>query len=198
MYSEEVWNKIKKSNPSITKFDLFAYISALIRPCGKGVYPKAVQGEGYVSGVKDIDSLLASEMGYPIMQESQMSFVQEFCGYTFLESDKLRKCVARGSKILMSDGSLKNIEDVEVGDTVCTFDNYICSSNKVISKYDNGKKRTVEVRCDSGFRVKCTEDHKILTQRGYVEAKDLTTKDFVFTPKTIKRYNDGIKSNKKT
>ena len=95
MYSEKVWNKIKKSNPSITKFDLFAYISALIRPCGKGVYPKAVQGEGYVSGVKDIDSLLASEMGYPIMQESQMSFVQEFCGYTFLQADKLRKIIGK-------------------------------------------------------------------------------------------------------
>lgn len=95
MYSEKVWNKIKKSNPSITKFDLFAYISALIRPCGKGVYPKAVQGDGYVSGVKDIDNLLASEMGYPIMQESQMSFVQEFCGYTFLQADKLRKIIGK-------------------------------------------------------------------------------------------------------
>lgn len=95
MYSDKVWRKIKKSNPSITKFDLFAYISALIRPCGKEVYPKAVQGEGYVSGVKDIDDLLANEMGYPIMQESQMSFVQKFCGYTFLQSDKLRKAVAK-------------------------------------------------------------------------------------------------------
>lgn len=197
MYSDKVWRKIKKSNPSITKFDLFAYISALIRPCGKEVYPKAVQGEGYVSGVKDIDDLLANEMGYPIMQESQMSFVQNFCGYTFLQSDKLRKCVARGSKILMSDGSLKNIEDIEIGDTVCTFDDYACSSNKVISKYDNGKKRIVEVKCDSGFKIRCTADHRILTQRGYVEAKDLTTKDFVFTPKTIKKYNDGIKSNRK-
>lgn len=95
MYSDKVWRKIKRSNPSITKFDLFAYISALIRPCGKEVYPKAVQGEGYISGVKDIDDLLANEMGYPIMQESQMSFVQKFCGYTFLQSDKLRKAVAK-------------------------------------------------------------------------------------------------------
>ena len=95
MYSPKVWSKIKKSNPSITKFDLLAYISALIRPCGKEVYPKAIQGEGYVSGVKDIDDLLASEMGYPIMQESQMSFVQKFCGYSFLQSDKLRKLVAK-------------------------------------------------------------------------------------------------------
>ena len=79
-----------------------------------------VQVEGYVYEVKDIDDLLASEMGYPIMQESQMSFVQKFCGYTFLQSDKLRKCIVRGSRILMSDGSLKNIEDVKVGDFVAS------------------------------------------------------------------------------
>lgn len=191
------WNRIHHDYPSITKFDIITFVSGLIRPCGKDVYDNAVNGIGYHSGVKEIDDLLASTMGYPILQEPIMEFVMKFCGYTFLEADKLRKCIARGSKILMSDGSLKNIEDVEIGDVVCTFDNYACSSNKVVSKFDNGKKRIVEVKCDSGFKIRCTADHRILTQRGYIEAKDLTTKDFVFTPKTIKKYNDGIKSNKK-
>lgn len=197
MYSDKVWRKIKKSNPSITKFDLFAYISALIRPCGKEVYPKAVQGEGYVSGVKDIDDLLANEMGYPIMQESQMSFVQKFCGYTFLQSDKLRKCIARGSRILMSDGSLKNIEDVKVGDFVASKEKNLITSKKVTNWFNNGIKDTISINCDCDFKIHCTKDHRILTQRGFVEAKDIKIGDFVFTPKKLKNFDDGIKSNRK-
>lgn len=197
MLSPEVYNKIKKQIPNMTRLDLLTFINALIRPCGKGVYDDATNGVVSKTGIKEIDDLLGSSMGYAIMQEPQMAFVQEFCGYSFLESDKLRKCVAGGSKVLMADGTLKNIEDVEVGEYVCTFDNYACSSNKVVSKSSNGTKPVVKVRCNSGFKVKCTSDHRILTQRGYVEAKDLTTSDFVLTPKVVKKYNDGIKSNKK-
>ena len=197
MLSPEVYNKIKKQIPNMTRLDLLTFINALIRPCGKGVYDDATNGIVSNTGIKEIDDLLGSSMGYAIMQEPQMAFVQEFCGYSFLESDKLRKCVARDSRVLMADGSLKNIEDVEVGEYVCTFDNYTCSSSKVVSKSDNGTKSVVKIKCDSGFNIRCTLDHKVLTQRGYVEAKDLTTRDFVFTPKTIKRHNDGIKSNKK-
>ena len=191
MYSPKVWNKIKKSNPSITKFDLMAYISALIRPCGKEVYSKAIQGEGYVSGVKDIDDLLSSEMGYPIMQESQMSFVQKFCGYTFLQADKLRKCVTWDTKVTMGDYTQKNIEDIEIGDMVLSYKNGFAVKSPVVNKFNNGVKNTVKVILDNGQFVKCTPDHKILVRRyneydpgngWYMEAKDLTNEYTVFAP----------------
>lgn len=95
MYSPKIWAKIKENVPNMTKFDLMAYINALIRPCGKNVYPIVTEGNVRKTGIKDIDDVLAAEMGYPILQETQMEFVQKFCGYSFLESDALRKCVAK-------------------------------------------------------------------------------------------------------
>ena len=89
------WSRIHHDYPSITKFDIITFVSGLIRPCGKDVYDNAVNGIGYHSGVKEIDDLLASTMGYPILQEPIMEFVMKFCGYTFLEADKLRKIIGK-------------------------------------------------------------------------------------------------------
>ena len=182
IFSDEVFAKIKKEIPSMTKLDLLSFACALVRPCGKGVYEKATNGIVSKTGIKEIDDLLGPSMGYAIMQEPQMAFVQQFCGYTFLESDKLRKCVARGEKVLMGDGSLKNIEDVKVGDIVATKDRNKISTRPVTSWANNGVKNTVVVKVGYGFSLRCTKDHRILTQRGYIEARYLSTEDFAFIP----------------
>lgn len=174
MFSPTVWNKIKKQNPLIAKFDLLTYISALIRPCGKGVYDEAVNGNNYVSGIKPIDKLLSNEMGYPIMQESQMSFVQKFCGYDFLKADKLRKCVAAGTPVLMADGKWRLIENIKVGEEVISYKDGKPVKRKVVGVYDNGRAPTVFIFFNDRVNfLSCTPDHKILTPKGYVKAKEL-------------------------
>ena len=95
MLSPEVYNKIKKQIPNMTRLDLLTFINALIRPCGKGVYDDATNGVVSKTGISEIDDLLGSSMGYAIMQEPQMAFVQEFCGYDFLRADKLRKIIGK-------------------------------------------------------------------------------------------------------
>ena len=95
MLSKDVYGKIKKQIPNMTRLDLLTFINALIRPCGKGVYDDATNGTVSKTGIKEIDDLLGSSMGYAIMQEPQMAFVQEFCGYDFLKADKLRKIIGK-------------------------------------------------------------------------------------------------------
>lgn len=197
LFSDETIAKIKKVYPNITYIDLFSFGNALIRPCGKSQYDSAVNGDITPTGVKDIDDLLSSELNRCLFQEDIMSFVMEFCGYSFIQADKLRKCVARGTKILMGDGSIKNIEDVLVGNSVCSYSDGTNRVSKVVNWFNNGDKEIVNVKCDCGFSLKCTKDHKILTQRGYVEASELTTNDFVFTPKFVNNFDDEIPSNKK-
>lgn len=101
MLSKDVYGKIKKQIPNMTRLDLLTFINALIRPCGKGVYDDATNGIVSKTGIKEIDNLLGSSMGYAIMQEPQMAFVQEFCGYDFLRADKLRKII--GKKLCTRD-----------------------------------------------------------------------------------------------
>lgn len=113
MLSKDVYNKIKKQIPNMTRLDLLTFINALIRPCGKGVYDDATNGIVSKTGIKEIDDLLGSSMGYAIMQEPQMAFVQEFCGYDFLKADKLRKIIGkklgtRDQLPIIKDGWEKN------------------------------------------------------------------------------------------
>lgn len=95
LFSDETISKIKKVYPDITYIDLFSFGNALIRPCGKSQYDSAVNGEITPTGVKDIDDLLSSELNRCLFQEDIMSFVMQFCGYNFIQADKLRKIIGK-------------------------------------------------------------------------------------------------------
>lgn len=95
LFSDETIAKIKKVYPNITYIDLFSFGNALIRPCGKSQYDSAVNGEITPTGVKDIDDLLSSELNRCLFQEDIMSFVMQFCGYNFIQADKLRKIIGK-------------------------------------------------------------------------------------------------------
>lgn len=77
-------------------------------------------------------------------------------------------CFVAGTKVTLADGSLKNIEDVQSGDIVATFDLRTGETvhnivNRVYSKKVYG---TVEYRFDNGETLECTFDHPL-----YVEGK---------------------------
>ena len=197
IFSKESQNKIFKSLNNFTRMDLFAFTNALLRPCGKSIYNDAVNGNAHITNVKEIDNLLSSELGYPLFQETQMEFVMKFCGYSFLEADHLRKCIAEGSLITMSDGTLKPIEDVRIGDRVISFDGKVFSGKTVTAAWDNGIKDVVEVTLEDGVSLKCTPDHRLLTQDGWKESSKLSSDDWVYTPRHIMCDDDGLRSNQK-
>ena len=185
IFSKESQDKIFKSLNNFTRMDLFAFTNALLRPCGKSIYNDAVNGNAHITNVKEIDNLLSLELGYPLFQETQMEFVMKFCGYSFLDADHLRKCIAEGSLITMSDGTLKPIEDVRVGDKVISFDGQVFSGKTVTAAWDNGIKDVVEVTLEDGTSLRCTPDHRLLTQDGWKESSKLSSDDWVYTSNNI-------------
>ena len=197
IFSKESQDKIFKSLNNFTRMDLFAFTNALLRPCGKSIYNDAVNGNAHITNVKEIDNLLSLELGYPLFQETQMEFVMKFCGYSFLEADHLRKCIAEGSLITMSDGTLKPIEDVRVGDRVISFDGKVFSGKTVTAAWDNGVKDVVEVTLEDGISLRCTPDHRLLTQDGWKESSKLSSDDWVYTPRRIMCVCIPVKSIKK-
>ena len=198
IFSKESQNKIFKSLNNFTRMDLFAFTNALLRPCGKSIYNDAVNGNAHITNVKEIDNLLSSELGYPLFQETQMEFVMRFCGYSFLEADHLRKCIAEGSLITMSDGTLKPIEDVRVGDRVISFDGKVFSGKTVTAAWDNGIKDVVEVTLEDGISLRCTLDHRLLTQDGWKESSRLSSDDWVYTPRRIMYDGDEYGTSEKS
>lgn len=90
-------------------------------------------------------------------------------------------CLSADSLIVSENGNSIAMGDIKIGDTVLTSSGVL---SKVKNKVYTGEKQTytLDVWC-SGEPVHVTRDHKILTDNGYKELKNLTTKDYVAMPK---------------
>ncbi len=84
-------------------------------------------------------------------------------------------CLAKGTKLQMFDGSLKEIQTIEPGNIVKTL-----NGNKPVTHawnpetLENGEPECFEIEFDDGYVVTVSENHPFLTTTGWVEAKDLT------------------------
>lgn len=76
------------------------------------------------------------------------------------------KCLHGDSEILMSDGSKKKIKDINIGDRVVSYNKRKRTTpiNKVLNKWNNGKKEVFRITLENGDYIDATADHKILGQ----------------------------------
>lgn len=88
-------------------------------------------------------------------------------------------CVAAGTKVVMADNTIRQIEDIEVGEFVKTM----TGAKEVIGAWDpetldEGTPECIEIEFEDGYKVVTSDTHKFLVSEGdqfkWVEAKDLT------------------------
>ena len=75
----------------------------------------------------------------------------------------------------MADGTRKPITEIRDGDRVLTKDGPL----RARGVRSSGVRRVGRLTLANGMAVRCTPDHPIFTQRGWVDAGDLTPNDFV-------------------
>jgi len=88
-------------------------------------------------------------------------------------------CFLKGTKITLSNGDKKNIENIKCGDKVLTHKHrpqevYSVQVNRCVEYY--------EIDIGTGRRkqtMKVTGKHPVLTQRGWVKVEDLTLNDYM-------------------
>lgn len=126
------------------------------------------------------------QQAYPISDKNRPKD-----GEWFALSQKLNGCFMAGTKIEMKDGSLKNIEDIKIGDEVLSFDesNNELVYKQVINCYDNGLKPK-DNWLKIGFRsyddnrcknfVYTTKNHLFFTEYGWKKASELNTSSKVY------------------
>jgi DNA polymerase-3 subunit alpha len=101
--------------------------------------------------------------------EKIFDLMEKFAGYGF------NKCLSGDAQIEMADGTLKPITEVREGDLVLTKDGPF----KALGARPSGARRVGRLRLANGMVLRCTPDHPVFTQRGWVNTEDLTTDDFV-------------------
>lgn len=87
-----------------------------------------------------------------------------------------KQCQPEGTKITMGDGSIKNIEDIKVGDTVLSynlsegyysFDSRRGKGKKILEISRHYEKELVEIETENKFKSKYTKNHRCLAKIHY-------------------------------
>jgi DNA polymerase-3 subunit alpha len=101
--------------------------------------------------------------------------IEKFAGYGF------NKCLTADTEIEMADGSRKPITEVRAGDRVLTKDGVF----RALGVRPSGVRQVGTLRLANGMTVRCTPDHPIFPQRGWVNAGELHDDDFVAVARVL-------------
>jgi hypothetical protein len=105
-------------------------------------------------------------------------------------------CMVDNTKILMSDYTTKNIQDIAIGDEILTFKEHSFElvKTKVINKILSGVKNVIEIKTQQGSTLYCTKDHKIKIKQSHTWAWSDARKTFGYEvvrwPHTINNLNE--------
>ncbi|HEX6209517.1 MAG TPA: DNA polymerase III subunit alpha, partial [Methylomirabilota bacterium] len=128
----------------------------------------AKQREKFLAGCKDRGTAAAKA-------ERVWELMEKFAGYGF------NKCLTADTWIEMADGSRKPITAIRDGDLVLTKD----GPQRARGVRPSGIRSVGRLRLANGMAVRCTGDHPIFTQRGWVGAQDLADTDAVAVLDTV-------------
>jgi len=83
-------------------------------------------------------------------------------------------CVVAGTKIIMADGTMKEIQHVSVGESVATLNGpkevtHVWTPDTLF----DGIPECYEVEFDDGTKIQCSDSHRFLTTKGWVSVQDI-------------------------
>jgi len=105
---------------------------------------------------------------------------------------KIQRCLPKDSQILISNGTYKKIEDINIGDKIISYNlkNKNFEHKEVIDKFSNGKKRLIRLNTEKNDSLVVTENHPILTPNGWKKADEIVLKDKVALAKEYPTNNN--------
>lgn len=185
----------------ITKFEDICAINALIRPGAlhsgaTELYIKRKIGEEeYICPHESLRDALKDTYGVVLYQETAMRVARDYAGFTMAEADNLRKCVSGNNYFICKSGTytVKEVFDrfkrgLSVS-VLCPDKNGKHIYRNLSDIWSNGTKGVYRIKTASGFFIDVTNDHKILTNNGYKEAKDISIGDFLAVFKKYLTYS---------
>lgn len=106
------------------------------------------------------------------------------------------KCLGKGTKVLMFNGQLKNVEDVITGDLLMGPD----SQPKTVLSTCIGRDQMYNINHKNGFGFRCNAEHILALkvsgkdfQRQYGKYKEVSVKDFFKLPVRLQQKLKGFK-----
>lgn len=91
----ENYNIFLNNNPKINRYFIMLALNGIIRPACASFREEFLLGKPYDNGHKAINNFFAEMNNYCIFQEQIMMFLEKFCHYTGVQSDGVRKGIAK-------------------------------------------------------------------------------------------------------
>lgn len=88
------------------------------------------------------------------------------------------KCCSEDTMVFSKKGYIK-ISELNIGDYVYSMENNKLVENKITNIWHSSKKQ-VKIFTRSGANIIVSPEHRMYTQRGYVEAKNITCNDYLY------------------
>ena len=117
----------------------------------------------------------AEEARERVYKENEQYFGDGEYKYEYLATLDNRTCLPKGEKVLTPTG-YKNIEEIQKGDIVIGGSG---EERKVTGTLQKQADELIEIELENGKIIRCTPDHLILTERGWIEAGDLIETDVI-------------------
>ena len=110
--SPEIIALAKDRNPKFRMIDWFAFASGLLRPGSASYRDEVAAGMVRDNGCPALNKFLAEEAGYMTYQETIMTWLERFCGYTGGEADNIRRAIAKkkGTESLLPEIERRFVE----------------------------------------------------------------------------------------
>lgn len=90
-------------------------------------------------------------------------------------------CLTKDTVVETRTGK-KKINEIQEGDEVLGWDiDALVMTSVLGSGLTRHNSEIYQIELENGITLKCTEDHKFYTQRGYIQLKDLTLSDMLYT-----------------
>jgi len=165
-----------------------------IKEDGKSVTEHLIKKKNKEEEIQYIDNQLApilkNTYGEMIYQEQALSIAKEFAGFSLEKAEVLRKCITGDTYFISNKRGFITINELEK----TGYDNELFlimsakgqSSWKKIDKiWSNGQKKVYTLITRSGIELKCTANHKILTNRGWQKLKNINKNDYIVCSQEI-------------
>lgn len=131
------------------------------------------RGEREIEYPIGTEEILKPHLGLYITQEDIMRLCQHLAGFDLETTDSIRKCIWGEELFWTPDGAVK-IKDIKQFTPVTTYNEKECCFkwNKVYRRTYKKEKDCIRLNMQGDNHFTCTPDHKLLTEVGWLEAKD--------------------------